>query len=194
MRLTRRDALRIGARFGGGALAATMLGGSAAPGGGRHAALAPHRPPAFLRFRATGDRTRFGALTFRAGVEINDPPSAFSPAFPPLCGSRDGETLIAVSDAGQWFAAGGDRRRGPISRVYPQAMMAPIPISNGHAARSHREFRRRGRHHKGRHRPYRDRAHQCDHAPRPLPRTAHRARFRFPPPPPPPRPDARGDA
>ena len=103
MRLTRRDALRIGARLGGGALAATMLGGSATPAEG----IMPLRPRIDrLRFFdiRDHDRTRFGDLTFRAGVEMNDPYPHFG-GFSGLWRSPDGEMLIAVSDRGQWFGA-----------------------------------------------------------------------------------------
>ena len=50
VRLTRRDALRIGAPVRRRRARRDHARRFRRPGGGRHAALAPHRPPAFLRF------------------------------------------------------------------------------------------------------------------------------------------------
>jgi hypothetical protein len=123
VRPTRRDVLRIGARIGGGVLAATMLGGSAAPADG----IMPLRPRLDqLRFFDSRDRsrTRFGELIFRSGVEINDPYPHFG-GFSGLWRSRDGETLIAVSDRGQWFAAEVIEDEDGLAGL-SSAVMAPI--------------------------------------------------------------------
>ncbi len=123
MRLTRRGALRLGARLAGGALAVTALGGSAAPANG----LMPLSPRVDrLPFFDSRDRsrTRFGELTFRSGLEINDPYSRFG-GFSALWRSRDGESLVAVSDRGDWFAAETITDAAGVSG-FSSATMAPI--------------------------------------------------------------------
>jgi hypothetical protein len=123
VRFSRRGALRLGARLAGGALAATALGGSAAPANG----LIPLLPRVDrLPFFDSRDRsrTRFGDLDFRSGLEINDPYPRFG-GFSGLWRARDGTTLIAVSDRGDWFAADVTEDEDGLSG-FSSAVMAPI--------------------------------------------------------------------
>ncbi|MCC5979137.1 MAG: esterase-like activity of phytase family protein [Salinarimonas sp.] len=123
MRFTRRGALRLGARLGGGALAATMLGGSATPGEGI-TTLTPRVDR--LPFFDSRDRTRrrFGELTFRSGLEINHRYPHFG-GFSGLWRSTDGASLIAVSDRGQWLEAETIEDEAGIAG-FSSATMAPI--------------------------------------------------------------------
>ena len=128
MRFSRRGALRLGARLAGGALAATALGGSAAPANG----LMPLSPQVDrLPFFDADDRsrTRFGELSFRSGLEINDPYPRFG-GFSGLWRPRDGARLIAVSDRGDWFAADVTEDANGVSG-FAAAMMAPIRDFHG---------------------------------------------------------------
>lgn len=128
MSVSRRGALRLGARFAGGALAATALGGSAAPAKG----VMPLSPRVDrLPFFDSGDhkRTRFGELTFRSGLEINDPHPRFG-GFSGLWRPRAGGRLVAVSDRGDWFAADVTEDEDGLSG-FASAIMAPIRDFHG---------------------------------------------------------------
>ncbi len=123
MRLTRRGALNLGARLAGGALAATMAPGAAASGNG----VMPLSPRVDrLPFFDSRDRsrTRFGELTFRSGLEINDPHPHFG-GFSGLWRAPDGKSLIAVTDRGQWFAADTVEDEAGLAG-FSSAVMAPI--------------------------------------------------------------------
>ena len=123
MRFSRRGALRLGARLAGGGLAATVLGGSAASANG----IVPLTPRVDrLPFFDSRDRqrTRFGALRFRSGLEINDPYPRFG-GFSGLWRAPDGATLIAVSDRGDWFAADVTEDEDGLAG-FSSAVMAPI--------------------------------------------------------------------
>ncbi|HMB10137.1 esterase-like activity of phytase family protein [Saliniramus sp.] len=123
MRFSRRGTLRLGVRLAGGALAATALGGSAVP-----ASLVMPLSPRMdrLPFFDAHDhsRTRFGELTFRSGLEINDPYPRFG-GFSGLWRARDGARLLAVSDRGDWFAADVTEDKNGLSGL-TGAIMAPM--------------------------------------------------------------------
>ena len=124
MRFSRRGALRLGIRLAGSGLAATALGGSAAAPANGVMPLTPRvdRLPFFdSRDR---QRNRFGALRFRSGLELNDPYPRFG-GFSGLWRARDGASLIAVSDRGDWFAADPVEDEDGLAG-FSSAVMAPI--------------------------------------------------------------------
>lgn len=138
MRLSRRNFL-----IGGGAAAA------AAAFGGR--ALA-QRPQAFQdataisvtadpisRFSTSDpDRTRFGALLFRSGLDLKSPVSAFG-GFSGLWRSADGRDIIALADNAQWLKARTETSDGRLSGL-SGAVMAPLRLSDGKPLRKSRYY------------------------------------------------------
>lgn len=125
MSLTRRGLLAIG----GAALAATLPGRSSRAQTRGVMPVAPRvdRLPWFdSRDHAA---RRFGDLTFRSGVEINDPYPYFG-GFSGLWRSPDGRALLAASDNGDWFAAD-VRDDGSGIAGFDSAVTAPMLDAEG---------------------------------------------------------------
>ncbi|TVR06193.1 MAG: twin-arginine translocation pathway signal [Salinarimonadaceae bacterium] len=125
MSLTRRGVLA----FGGTAVAATLLGGSSRAQTRGVTPISPRvdRLPWF--YARDHSARRFGALTFRSGVEINDPYPFFG-GFSGLWRSPDGGSLLAVSDNGDWFSAD-IRDDGEGISGLDSAAMAPMLDARG---------------------------------------------------------------
>ena len=138
MRLTRRNFL-----LGGGAAAATL----ACTG----VALA-QRPQAFKgataidvearpisRLSTTDpDRSRFGALMFRSGIDLRSPVSAFG-GFSGLWRSANGQDIIALADNAQVLKARIETSDGRLSGL-GSPVLSPLILSNGVPMRRSRYY------------------------------------------------------
>lgn len=138
MRLTRRNIL-----IGGGATAATL----ACTG----VALA-QRPPAFKgataiqveakpisRLSVTDpDRSRFGALAFRSGIDLRSDVSAFG-GFSGLWRSGNGQEIIALADNAQILKARIETADGRLSGLL-DPVMSPLILGNGVPMRRSRYY------------------------------------------------------
>lgn len=136
MRLSRRSFL-----FGGAAL------GLAAAG-----TLIAERPQAFSRATpvaitaipidhfsiAEPDRSRFGELVYRSGLELRAKPRGFG-GFSGLWRSPDGRDLIALADNAQWLKARVETADGRLSGL-SDAVMAPLLLDNGKPLRRSRFY------------------------------------------------------
>src|SRR3954469_14681351 len=60
------------------------------------------------------DRQRFGALTFRSGLDLRTDDMRFG-GFSGLWRSPDGRELVAVADNSQWLTAGVETRNGRLA-------------------------------------------------------------------------------
>lgn len=136
MTLTRRGALAAGA-----GLAVTLSGGPAAA---RPAALAERTGIAVAARRIASllprqpELTRFGALTFRGGLELKADMAQFG-GFSGLARPGDGQRLVAVSDAGHWLTATLERSAGQLSGL-GEAAMAPLLNGAGRALATTRSY------------------------------------------------------
>ncbi|MBB3017035.1 hypothetical protein FHR70_000075 [Microvirga lupini] len=138
MRLTRRNIL-----IGGGAVAATLACTRVA---------VAQRPPAFkattaIRVEAQPisrlsttdpDRSRFGALAFRSGVDLRSDVSAFG-GFSGLWRSGDGQDIIALADNAQILKAGIETSDGRLSGL-SGPVLSPLILGNGVPMRRSRYY------------------------------------------------------
>lgn len=131
MRLSRRSLL-----IGGGALAtATLASGFTDVLVPRPRPLAqdtavPVTAVPIDRFSvADPDRTRFGNLLFRSGLELRSPASGFG-GFSALWRSADGARLVAVSDNAHWLRARVETSEGRLSGL-SDAVLAPLLLETG---------------------------------------------------------------
>jgi hypothetical protein len=136
MTLTRRGFCAAGFTLGGAWLAG--------PAQARPAALA-ERVPVTIRARPIAsllprqpELARFGALTFRGGLELNADLAQFG-GFSGLARPGDGRRLVAVSDAGHWLTATVERSSGPLSGL-GEAAMAPVLNGAGRALATTRSY------------------------------------------------------
>jgi hypothetical protein len=135
VRLTRRALVA-----GGGALALSSRSAEA-----QRPAASPEPAPVEIRGYpfdhfsvADRERTRFGALTFRAGVELQASSEGFG-GFSGLWRSPDGSEIVAVSDAAQWLTARVATANGRLAGL-ADAVMAPVLGANGRPLRRTRSY------------------------------------------------------
>jgi hypothetical protein len=111
-----------------GALLAALLMAGAAQADEAGLQPIPLEAKPITRFLQTSDRTRFGQLEFRGGLDLRSPDRRFS-SLSGLDFAQDG-TLYAVSDKGRWFSARLVMEDGRLVGL-EDAMMAPILNSAG---------------------------------------------------------------
>jgi hypothetical protein len=136
LKLTRRALLA----WGGGALASAVSPAQAQrPGTFAEPAAIDVRGYPFEHF-STGERgrSRFGALTFRSGVELQSDDKAFG-GFSGLWRSPEGGEIVAVTDAAQWLTARVTTANGRLSGL-SEAVMAPVLGGNGRPLRRTRSY------------------------------------------------------
>ena len=122
MKLSRRAALAAGA----GGLCLAGLGLVRRPrraGDGAETIIVEARPIRAFR-PADPERHRFGALTFRSGLDLRSAARRFG-GFSGLWRSPDGTRLVAVSDRAQWLAAGIGQREGRLDNLH-DAILTPV--------------------------------------------------------------------
>lgn len=129
MRLTRRRVL-----IGGGALAAASVAGAAAltrrPQAFQEATPVPVSAEPISRLSAADpDRSRFGAVLFRSGLDLTSPASGFG-GFSALWRSESGRDLIAVADNAQWLTARVATAEGRLAGL-SDTVMAPLLLRDG---------------------------------------------------------------
>jgi hypothetical protein len=137
MNLTRRDALAAA----GAGLAVALSGG---PAKARPAALT-ERVPVTIRARPIAsllprqpELARFGALSFRGGLELTGDIAQFG-GFSGLARPGDGRRLVAVSDAGHWLTADIAMSAGRLAGL-ANAAMAPVLNGAGRALATTRAY------------------------------------------------------
>jgi hypothetical protein len=137
LRLSRRSFL-----FGAGAVAALgTAGGALAQRPQAFEAATPIRVTAkpIDRFSVTDpDRSRFGSLIFRSGLELQSPVSAFG-GFSGLWRSPKGDEIIALADNAQWLKARLKFADGRLSGL-ADPVMAPLLLSGGKPLRRSRFY------------------------------------------------------
>jgi hypothetical protein len=137
LRLTRRSLL-----IGGGAIAAASAAGAALaqrPQAFRDATPVPVTAEPIGRLSVTDpDRTRFGALVFRSGLDLKSSASAFG-GFSGLWRSENGRDLIALADNAQWLKARIVTADGHLAGL-TDAVMAPLLLSTGTPLRRTRYY------------------------------------------------------
>jgi hypothetical protein len=137
LRLTRRSLF-----VGGGAIAAASVAGAALaqrPQAFRDATPVPVTAEPIGRLSVTDpDRTRFGALVFRSGLDLKSSASAFG-GFSGLWRSENGRDLIALADNAQWLKARVVTADGRLSGL-ADAVMAPLLLSTGTPLRRTRYY------------------------------------------------------
>lgn len=138
MRLfTRRNLL-----IGGGALAAAGIAGRALaqrPQALRAATPITVTAQPISRLSATDpDRTRFGSLLFRAGLNLKADVSAFG-GFSGLWRSPKGREIVALADNAQVLRAQIETSDGRLSGL-SQAVLAPLMLNSGKPARRSRYY------------------------------------------------------
>jgi hypothetical protein len=84
------------------------------------------------------ERRRFGALTFRSGLELQARTDGFG-GFSGLWRSPEGDQLVAVTDNAQWLTARVTRSDGRLTGL-ADVVMAPILGSNGRPLRRTRSY------------------------------------------------------
>ncbi|WP_445501062.1 esterase-like activity of phytase family protein [Microvirga sp. G4-2] len=138
MRLVTRRNLLIG----GGALIAAGAAGTAfaqRPQAFRNATRITVTAQPLSRLSATDpDRTQFGSLFFRSGLNLRSDVSAFG-GFSGLWRSAKGQELVALADNAQVLKARIETSDGRLSGL-SNAVMAPLLLSNGQLARRSRYY------------------------------------------------------
>nr|WP_279306577.1 esterase-like activity of phytase family protein [Microvirga solisilvae] len=84
------------------------------------------------------DRTRFGSLFFRSGLELRADVSAFG-GFSGLWRSPEGQEIVALADNAQVLKAHIETSDGRLSGL-SNAVMAPLLLSSGQLARTSRYY------------------------------------------------------
>ncbi|EIM25164.1 esterase-like activity of phytase family protein [Microvirga lotononidis] len=138
MRLTRRNFL-----IGGGAAAATLACTGVAlaqrPQAFRSATSIDVEARPISRLSTTDpDRSRFGALMFRSGIDLRSRVSAFG-GFSGLWRSPDGQDLIALADNAQVLKARVETSDGRLSGL-SNPVLSPLILSNGVPLRRSRYY------------------------------------------------------
>lgn len=138
MRLTRRNFL-----LGGGAAAATLACTGVAlaqrPQAFRGAtAIDVEARPISRLSTADPDRSRFGALMFRSGVDLRSRVSAFG-GFSGLWRSANGQDIIALADNAQLLKARIETSDGRLSGL-GSPVLSPLILSNGVPMRRSRYY------------------------------------------------------
>ena len=138
MRLTRRNFL-----LGGGAAVATLACTGVAlaqrPQAFRAATAIDVEARPISRLSTTNpDRSRFGALMFRSGVDLRSQVSAFG-GFSGLWRSADGQDIIALADNAQVLKARVETSEGRLSGL-GSPVMSPLILSNGVPMRRSRYY------------------------------------------------------
>jgi len=134
---TRRNLL-----IGGGAVAAAGVAGAALaqrPQAFRQATPVRVSAQPISRLSTTDpDRTRFGSLLFRSGLDLRSDVSAFG-GFSGLWRSPQGREIVALADNAQVLKAQIETSDGRLSGL-SHAIMAPLLLSNGQPARRSRYY------------------------------------------------------
>jgi hypothetical protein len=138
LRLTRRNFL-----IGGGAAAATLACTGVAlaqrPQAFRTATAIPVEAQPISRLSdADPDRTRFGALMFRSGVDLRSNVSAFG-GFSGLWRSASGQDIIALADNSQVLKARIETSDGRLSGL-SSPVLSPLVLSSGVPLRRSRYY------------------------------------------------------
>lgn len=130
MKLHRRGALGL-LLAGTGALAApaARAGSGVAPGVDGVAAVEVASVPIPAFSPREPERTRFGALTYRAGLTLTSGNSSFG-GLSGLWRSADGRKLVAISDRASWFTASVDERGGRLAGL-SYGFIAPVLGADG---------------------------------------------------------------
>jgi hypothetical protein len=127
---------------GGGALAAAGVAGTALaqrPQAFRNATPITVTAQPIGRLSATDpDRTRFGSLFFRSGLNLKSDVFAFG-GFSGLWRSPKGQEIIALADNAQVLKARVETSDGRLSGL-SSAVMAPLLLNNGQPARRTRYY------------------------------------------------------
>ena len=131
MRVSRRSVL-----IGGGALATTTIAGAfdsvlaSRPGPLAQAVSIPISAIPIDRLSVSDpDRTRFGGLLFRSGLELRSPVAGFG-GFSALWRSPDGRDLVAVADNAHWLRARVETSEGRLSGL-ADAVLSPLLLDSG---------------------------------------------------------------
>ncbi|WP_112661740.1 esterase-like activity of phytase family protein [Microvirga flavescens] len=74
-------------------------------------------------------RQRFGALTFRSGLDLRSPDPSFG-GFSGLWRSADGQRLVSIADNAQWLSARIETQAGKLAGL-TDAMLAPVLNEQG---------------------------------------------------------------
>jgi hypothetical protein len=90
------------------------------------------------RFSVSEQRQRFGALTFRSGLELRAEEAAFG-GFSGLWRSPGGEHLVALSDRSQWLTGKVTSSDGRLSGIR-NAVLAPVLGKDGRPLRRTRSY------------------------------------------------------
>jgi hypothetical protein len=140
LRLVSRRNFLIG---GGAAVAAATVAGGAAlaqrPQAVKNATSIAVTAEPISRLSTTDpDRTRFGALFFRSGLDLKSPTSAFG-GFSGLWRSSDGQDIMALADNSQWLKARLETAEGRLSGL-SGTVMAPLLLSSGTPLRRTRYY------------------------------------------------------
>ncbi|MBF9196130.1 esterase-like activity of phytase family protein [Microvirga terrestris] len=138
MRLTRRNIL-----IGGGAAAATLACTGVAvaqrPQALRVATAIQVETKPISRLSVTDpDRSRFGALAFRSGIDLRSDVSAFG-GFSGLWRSGDGQEIIALADNAQILKARIETADGRLSGL-SSPVLSPLTLGNGVPMRRSRYY------------------------------------------------------
>jgi hypothetical protein len=128
--------------IGGGALAAAGLAGRALAqrpqAVEQPAAMAIEAAPIDRLSVTEPDRSRFGALLFRSGLDLRATDKRFG-GFSALWRSPDGRDLIAVADNSQWLKARVETSDGRLSGL-SGAVLAPLLLEGGKPLRKSRLY------------------------------------------------------
>ncbi len=138
MRLSRRNFL-----IGGGAAAAALTCAGVAlaqrpQAFGSATAVKVEADPISQLSTTDPDRTRFGTLQFRSGVDLRSPVSAFG-GFSGLWRSGDGRDIIALADNAQWLKARIETADGRLSGL-SGTVLSPLLLSSGTPLRRSRFY------------------------------------------------------
>jgi hypothetical protein len=138
VRLSRRGLLALG---GSAAVAGGLVAHRAAalPAGSDEPVAVEVRAAPIANFSlAEKDRRRFGALTFRSGVELQARAEGFG-GFSGLWRSPDGQNLVAITDNAQWFTARVATQEGRLAGL-ADAVLAPLLGQDGKPLRRTRAY------------------------------------------------------
>jgi len=131
--------------IGGGALATTTVAGgfsrALVPRPGPLAGATPiavTATPIDRLSAADPDRTRFGALMFRSGLELRSETWGFG-GFSALWRSPDGRNLVAIADHAHWLRARIETAEGRLAGL-SDAVLSPLRLEGGKALALSRFF------------------------------------------------------
>lgn len=137
MSLSRRSLL-----IGGGAVAAVGAAGTAfaqrPPGLEAPTEIEVRARPIDTFSAADREQRRFGALTFRSGLDLSSSLPTFG-GFSGLSRGADGRSFVAISDAAHWFTGTLVTTQGKLSGI-ATAVMAPVLGRSGRPLRAGRSY------------------------------------------------------